>query len=169
MNQFLSCKSSQAQHLVQVQCLRPFLQPARYAVELLGSLAFFASLIIIMSQQTLHKFFRFKRPFYMSRSCTELHSALPLLALAVHVFLLFHPFSLFLFSLLQHIIFCLYTATAFHSSFEFGFALLFFLERMCLKVSIDKLPRYCTAPGEPPQQVPLLLHESQAIPLDPAA
>lgn len=48
-------------------------------------------------------------------------------------------------------------------------ALLFFLERMCLKVSIDKLPRYCTAPGEPPQQVPLLLHESQAIPLDPAA
>ena len=125
MNQFLSCKSSQAQHLVQVQCLRPFLQPARYAVELLGSLAFFAALIIIMSQQTLHKFFRFKRPFYMSRSCTELHSALPLLALAVHVFLLFHPFSLFLFSLLQHIIFCLYTATAFHSSFEFGFALLF--------------------------------------------
>ena len=26
----------QAQHLVQVQCLRPFLQPARYAVEFLG-------------------------------------------------------------------------------------------------------------------------------------
>ena len=53
--------------------------------------------------------------------------------------------------------------------FRVWFCPVVFLERMCLKVSIDKLPRYCTAPGEPPQQVPLLLHESQAIPLDPAA
>lgn len=28
-------RSIEAQHLVQVQCLRPFLQPARYAVEFL--------------------------------------------------------------------------------------------------------------------------------------